>query len=454
MPLQVIALIHWQALKLWLQARAVPPQAALRAGEGIGADVSVERASAGAAGGARPAGRPRRACRSLERVLAEARGRDARRPSARRRETSLRLGARGSDRRSTTAAFFRRLATRGRSSGSASPTRRASGAPTTSSGLLELLLRERRASVARAIRTCAASPSCRRGSTAVPASLAAGRNIALPLRPRQRALRARPRRDDDVLVRRLRARGRVARRGAASQAAAGLRRSSSSGPATTCSRSAAAGARFALVAAGEYGARVTGHHDLARAGRRSRGERVAEAGLADRVEILEQDFREHRRGVHEDRLDRDDRGDRREALRRRSSPRSTALLAAGRTRLRPDDPRPGRSASPLPLERRTGSSATSSPAASSRRCGALTQAAARALTSRRRSRRSVRTTPRRSRRWRERFHGTARRGARARLRRALRADLGLLPRLLRGGSSASACSVTSTASPGRQRWRR
>ena len=39
------------------------------------------------------------------------------------------------------------------------------------------------------------------------------------------------------------ARGRAARRRAAPQAAAGLRASSSSGPATTCSRSAAAGAR-------------------------------------------------------------------------------------------------------------------------------------------------------------------------------------------------------------------
>ena len=34
MPLQVIALIHWQALKLVAQARPVPPQAAVRAREG------------------------------------------------------------------------------------------------------------------------------------------------------------------------------------------------------------------------------------------------------------------------------------------------------------------------------------------------------------------------------------------------------------------------------------
>ena len=44
MPLQVIALIHWQALKLWLARGPVPPQAAVRAGEGLGARVStVER---------------------------------------------------------------------------------------------------------------------------------------------------------------------------------------------------------------------------------------------------------------------------------------------------------------------------------------------------------------------------------------------------------------------------
>ena len=48
---------------------------------------------------------------------------------------------------------------------------------------------------------------------------------------------------------------------------------------------------FAIHAAREHGCRVTGTHDLARRRPRSPVERVAEAGLADRVEIVERDYR-------------------------------------------------------------------------------------------------------------------------------------------------------------------
>ena len=242
MPLQVIALIHWQALKLWLKRVPFHRKPPVRAGEGIGADVSTSTPSAGSRAARVAAGRPHR--RPGARASpAGARGRDARRPPARRRRdaaSARRPAVRMAIHDAPVLPPDRHRAKLG--ARRVLPGRRVATA-TTCVGLLELLLRNAAASVGaprRAWRRFARG--CGRGSTGATACSRARRNIALPLRPRQRALRALPRRDDDVLVRRLRARGRVARRGAAPQVPAGSARGSSSGPATTCSRSAAAGA--------------------------------------------------------------------------------------------------------------------------------------------------------------------------------------------------------------------
>ena len=91
---------------------------------------------------------------------------------------------------------------------------------------------------------------------------------------------------------------------------------------------------FALVAAGEYGAHVTGL-TLSAAQAALARERVAAAGLEERVAILEEDYRVHRGTLRQDRLDRDDRGDRREAVpgllrRRRPLPRARRASRACR----------------------------------------------------------------------------------------------------------------------------
>ena len=133
---------------------------------------------------------------------------------------------------------------------------------------------------------------------------------------------------------------------------------------------------FALTAAGEYGARVTGltlspaQAELARRGSR-------DAGLDDRM-------RSSRRTtairglVHEDRVDRDDRGDRRAAV-----PRLLlGLRPPARSRrpgMHPDILIPDHRWRPLPLAR-TGSSATSSPGCLIPSLGALTRRRGLALT--------------------------------------------------------------------------
>ena len=95
---------------------------------------------------------------------------------------------------------------------------------------------------------------------------------------------------------------------------------------------------FALYAAGELGCRVTtitisqAQHDLAR-------ERVAAAGLEDRVERRAARLPRHQRHVRRDRLDRDARGGRRGVLRRVLPRRATRARAR-----RPDEP-PGDHAS-------------------------------------------------------------------------------------------------------------
>ncbi len=102
------------------------------------------------------------------------------------------------------------------------------------------------------------------------------------------------RRDDDLLLRRLRARGRAARGRPSSASCGGSARSSSSGAGDHVLEIGCGWGSFALVAAGEYGARVTGL-TISREQADARAARVAEAGLADRVEIREQDYRERRR---------------------------------------------------------------------------------------------------------------------------------------------------------------
>src|SRR5439155_16096539 len=136
--------------------------------------------------------------------------------------------------------------------------------------------------------------------------------------------------------------------------------------------------------------------------------------------------------LHEDRLDRDARGDRREGaadllrdLRPPARPRGP--------RLRPDDPRPRPPLAPLPLDARLDRALRlpglpdSLPGRSrDRDVGSLTARAARLRGDRRPLRGDAaelaRAVPR-----------TAAGGARPRLRRAVHPHLGLLPRLLRGG---------------------
>ena len=117
----------------------------------------------------------------------------------------------------------------------------------------------------------------------------------LPLRPRQRALRAVPRPDDDLLVRPLRAPERAARGRAAPQDGASAS-SSTCSPATSVLEIGCGWGSFAITAAREYGVRVTGltlSHEQAELARA----RVAAAGLADRIDIVETDYRDAPRAV-------------------------------------------------------------------------------------------------------------------------------------------------------------
>ena len=180
----------------------------------------------------------------------------------------------------------------------------------------------------------------------------------LPLRPRQRALRALPRRDDDVLLRGLRAGRRAARGRPAAQVPPHLREAPPR-PDDHVLEIGCGWGGFAPFAAGEYGARVTGltispaQAALARDPYRRprRPGRDPRAGLP------------HARGqVHEDRVDRDARGDRRAAvpdLLRDLRPAARAGRHAPASR-RSSSPT---SATTATGRRRTGSSATSSPAA-------------------------------------------------------------------------------------------
>ena len=242
---------------------------------------------------------------------------------------------------------------------SASRTRPANGTPTTSWRFFELLLRNA-APAARAACGLATAP---RGTAAPePAERLPPRPAQhrLPLRPRQRPLRAHARRDDDLLLRRLRAADEPladAQRRKLRRICEKLRLVRT----TACSRSAAAGAASRGSRRREYGGSVTGADDLARSRPSSRA--GGSRGRPRRPrEILEEDYREPRGHVHQGRLDRDARGDRREPvrdlLRRLDRLLEPGGVACVQTILIPDDALASAIAS-----RPTGSSATSSPAA-------------------------------------------------------------------------------------------
>ena len=112
-----------------------------------------------------------------------------------------------------------------------------------------------------------------------------------PLRRRQRLLPARARAVADLLVRLLRRRRHRPRRGPGRQVRADLPQARPASPGCACSTSAAAGAAWRMHAAQHHGVDAVGitiSHEQATLAR----ERVAEAGLADRVEIRVQDYRD------------------------------------------------------------------------------------------------------------------------------------------------------------------
>ena len=189
------------------------------------------------------------------------------------------------------------------------------------------------------------APAARAAPPPAPAQRARPRapQHRLPLRPRQRALRADARRDDDLLLRRLRAPDDVARRGAAGEVRAAVPSSSASAPATTCSRSAAAGAASRATQPTTRGCRVTGLTISRRAGRvRARADR---AGCRSRSSNrttgrVEGRFTKVVSVEMIEAIGADQFGD----LLRDDRPRARA----GRPRGRPVDPRPGPALGSLP----------------------------------------------------------------------------------------------------------
>ena len=214
---------------------------------------------------------------------------------------------------------------------------------------------------------------------------------------------------------------------------ADLRRSSTSGPTTTCWRSAPAGAAFAVHAAATRGCRVTTttisreQHDHAVA-------RVRAAGLEDRVTVLLEDYRDLDGQLRQARLDRDDRGGRLAALRHvlrallASCWRPTARCCCRRSRSTTAPTRSRRRAKSFinthDLPRRLPALAARSSRAASRAAPTCTPS-------------TSRTSPphyaETLRRWRDRLRRRDRELARARLRRALPPAVAAVPGLLRGG---------------------
>ena len=183
---------------------------------------------------------------------------------------------------------------------------------------------------------------------------------------------------------------------------------------------------FALVAAGEYGARVTGI-TLSPPRPTWRGAASPRPGGRPRRRPRP-GLPRGRRGVHEGSLDRDARGDRREAFDFFFATIDRVLAPGGRacvqTILIPDARYRRYRSSPDWIERYV------FPGCLIPSLGALAQAAGELhLHHLEEIGQHYGETLAR---WREAFSSPPRRGARAGLRRALRAHLGLLPRLVRG----------------------
>ena len=198
-----------------------------------------------------------------------------------------------------------------------------------------------------------------------------------PLRPRQRPVRADARPDDDVLVRRSSSAATRRSRRRRSPSSSASARSSTSARATTCSRSAPAGAASRSTPRRTRGCRVTTttisreQHDYAVAARaRGRRSRTASTVLLD-------DYRDLRGHLRQARLDRDDRGGRLAATSARSSSAARDLLAPDGAMLlqaitiddRAYDGREGVA--------RASSARSSSPAAACRRCEVIARCVAR-----------------------------------------------------------------------------
>ena len=341
------------------------------------------------------------------------------------------------DRRPSTRALLR-----GGAGARRAPTWTACGTATTSSRWCG----SRRARCPRS--TAGASGCCRSIGAVAARRLAAAREHARararadrrPLRPRQRALRALPRRDDDVLVRRSSSgRDATLHEASAREARRASAASSTSRPATTCWRSAPAGAASRCTRPARYGCRVTTttisreQHDHARA-------RVRAAGLEDRVTVLLRGLPRPARQLRQARLDRDDRGGRLGALRHLlrapaascSSP--TARCCCRRSSI-------GDRAYRVEKASTGFINAFIFPGGACRRWRRSSARSRAAPTcARSRSRTSRRTTRARCAAGASASTRALAGAARARLRRALPPHVGPLPRLLRGRLRASAAS--------------
>ena len=284
----------------------------------------------------------------------------------------------------------------------------------------------------------AAALAARRARAPRPAHRAAARPAprrarrARALRPRQRVLLALAGRLDDLLLRALRvARARRSpRRSRRSTARSRTRRASAR--TTACSRSASGWGGFALHLARERGCRVT-TATISREQHALATERVREAGLGDRIDVVYSDYRQLAGLVHAHRLGRDDRGHRAPATRhllRDDRPPARA----GRPRRHPVDPR-ARPALPTPTAgQRDWIRKHIFPGGMLPSLEAITTAARRSSGLMVHDVREIGPHYARTlREWRERFLAAPRRGRRAGARRPLPAHLGVLPRVLRGG---------------------
>ena len=317
-------------------------------------------------------------------------------------------------------------------SASASRTWPASGTPTISSALFELLLRN--ASAAAAAAPDAAPdldapprPNRRNGLAPRPPQ------HRLPLRPRQRALRADARPDDDLLVRRLRGRGRAARGRPAAQAPPDLRQARARpGRPRARDRLRLGQLRDPRRRRSAAAASPASRSRRAQATPRPRAGR-ARPGVERPVEIREEDYRSHRGSYTRSPRSRCSRRSARSSS-ARTSPRSTACSSPAAA------PACRRSSSPTTAGSATAEEPRLDRALRLPRLPDPVARRARGRLGRHSSSLMIHEVEEIGpsyaetlRRWRESFDAQHRRGARARLRPPLRAHLGLLPRLLRGG---------------------